>query len=144
MPADAPILVADDDPLVRELILTHLRLAGFDAHGARDGREAVERARALRPQALILDINMPELDGFGVLAALQELRLTPGTPVLVLTARHAADDVRRAIKLGAKDYLAKPFTQEQLMARVGRLLRAPIAPPPAPPAAPCQLAKAGI
>jgi two-component system OmpR family response regulator len=131
MPANPPILVADDDPLVRELILTRLRLAGFDVHGARDGREAVERARALRPQALVLDINMPELDGFGVLAALRELGLTPATPVLVLTARHAADDVRKAIKLGAKDYLAKPFTQEQLMARIGRLLRAPIAPPPA-------------
>jgi len=136
MSGKAPILVADDDPLVRELILTRLRLAGFDVHGARDGREAVERARALRPQAVVLDINMPELDGFGVLAALQELRLTPATPVLVLTARHAAEDVRKAIKLGAKDFLAKPFTQEQLMARVGRLLRTPIAPPPPRPQAP--------
>jgi two-component system OmpR family response regulator len=72
---------------------------------------------------MILDINMPELDGFGVLEALgQDAGLTP---ILVLTARHAAEDVRRAIGLGAKDYLAKPFSESQLLARVARLLRTP-------------------
>jgi len=133
------LLVADDDALVRELILTRLRLAGYQPYGARDGRDALARLRELKPQGLILDINMPEVDGFGVLGALRERGMTPALPVLVLTARHAADDVRKAIQLGAKDYLAKPFTQDQLMARVGRLLRpSRVAPQPQPTPRPAE------
>lgn len=123
------ILVAEDDADVRELIRTRLTGSGFDVHTARNGAEALERIRSMKPDAMVLDINMPVLDGFSVLEALQ----AGGSlfPVLVLTARHAADDVRRAISLGAKDYLTKPFTAEQLHARVARLLRAS-APAPAP------------
>ena len=66
---------------------------------------------------------MPEMDGFSVLEALCKDRFGRGVPVLVLTARHAAEDVKRALRLGAKDYLAKPFNDNQLMARVARLMR---------------------
>jgi DNA-binding response OmpR family regulator len=123
------ILVAEDDMDVRELIRTRLTAAGFDVHVARNGAEALDRISSVKPHAMVLDINMPEIDGFGVLQALKVSgRLCP---VLVLTARHAADDVRRAVSLGAKDYLTKPFTEAQLQARVARLLRAPapITPP---------------
>jgi DNA-binding response OmpR family regulator len=129
MPHRHRILVAEDDHDVRELIRTRLNSAGFDVHTARNGAEALARISAVQPDAMVLDINMPEMDGFSVLEALRKRdRLFP---VLILTARHAADDVRRAVSLGAKDYLTKPFTEAQLMARVARLLRTPvvIAPP---------------
>jgi DNA-binding response OmpR family regulator len=73
---------------------------------------------------------MPELDGFGVLTALSASGAKP-PPTMVLTARHASEDVRRAMSLGAKDYLTKPFSENQLLARIARLLRPPIrsAPP---------------
>lgn len=124
MPPRHRILVAEDDHDVRELLRTRLTLSGFDVHVARNGSEALALVSSVKPNAMVLDINMPEVDGFSVLEALR----TRGClfPVLVLTARHAADDVRRAVSLGAKDYLTKPFTEAQLQARVARLLRAPV------------------
>ncbi len=116
------ILVVDDDRAIRELVCTRLTLAGYDAFGARDGAEALERIGGLRPQAMVLDLNMPRVDGFGVLQGLgreRALRL----PTLVLTARHSSADVQRAIGLGARDYLAKPFKDANLLMRVARLLR---------------------
>lgn len=116
------VLVAEDDPFLLELITTRLDLAGFDTRGARDGSQALQRLSEFRPEALVLDINMPVLDGFGVLIQMQAQGLTERTPTMVLTARNSPDDVARAIKLGARDYLAKPFRDEQLISRVGRLL----------------------
>ena len=126
------ILVAEDDSGVRDLIRTRLNAAGFDTHTAVNGVEALLRIGELKPDALVLDINLPEMDGFGVLAVLKDNPVRARLPVLVLTARHAAEDVRRAVGLGAKDYLTKPFNDAQLLARVARLLRPPI---PAPAAA---------
>ncbi len=125
------ILVVDDDANVRDLIRVRLDQAGYDVHTARTGVEAISRIGELNPDAMVLDINMPEMDGFGVLAAMKTERMS--LPVLVLTARHAGDDVRRAIDLGAKDYLTKPFNEAQLLARVARLMRRRLAPPPAAP-----------
>jgi len=125
MLAKTRILVTDDDISIRDLIRTRLQLAGYEVHVARNGAEALSHVMAVRPDAMVLDINMPEMDGFEVLAALHAAT-TAMIPVLVLTARHAVGDVQRAIGLGAKDYLAKPFSEAQLLARVGRLLRAPI------------------
>jgi DNA-binding response OmpR family regulator len=124
------ILVAEDDYSIRDLIRARLDLAGLDVQLARTGAEALDRAHAQRPDGIILDINMPELDGFGVLEALPARADGSRIPVLVLTARHATDDVRRAVRLGAKDYLTKPFSENQLLARVTRLLRPPLPPPP--------------
>lgn len=118
------VLVADDDNDMRELIRSLLGSVGYDIHVARNGAEALSQVEALSPDAMILDINMPEIDGFGVLEALRG-RARRRLPVLMLTARHASDDVRRAVMLGAKDYLAKPFNRDQLIARVSRLVRPP-------------------
>ena len=125
MPGKFKILVAEDDAGVRDLIRTRLGLAGYDVHTAKTGTEAIRRISELRPQALVLDINMPELDGFGVLQAIKTHWKGARIPVLILTARHATDDIMRAMSLGAKDYLTKPFTESQLLARVARLLRSP-------------------
>ncbi|HEY0647358.1 response regulator [Phenylobacterium sp.] len=116
------VLVVEDDPFLLELITTRLELAGFDTRAARDGSQALQRLTEFRPEAMVLDINMPVLDGFGVLIHMQAQGLTEKTPTMVLTARNSPEDVAKAIKLGARDYLSKPFKDEQLIARVGRLL----------------------
>jgi len=120
------ILVAEDDLGVRELILARLAVAGYDTHSARNGRDAMDRAHTLKPDGIVLDINLPVMDGFEALEALRSTWVLRKVPVLVLTARHAEEDVRRAISLGAKDFLTKPFSDGQLIARVVRLLRAPV------------------
>jgi DNA-binding response OmpR family regulator len=125
------ILVVEDDAGIRDLIRTRLNAAGYDTHIAKDGVEAMNRIGELRPNGVVLDINMPNMDGFSVLQAMRDSpSRRPCAPVLVLTARHDAADVRRAVSLGAKDYLTKPFSDSQLLARVARLLREPIPPPP--------------
>jgi len=122
MPLSPKILVAEDDSGIREILRTHLSSAGYDVQVARDGLEAMALIRQWRPDAMVLDINMPGLDGFGVLRAITQDHLPPPR-TLVLTARHAAADVKQAIGLGAKDYLSKPFTEAQLLGRIARLVR---------------------
>lgn len=119
------ILLAEDDSAIHDLIVMRLGLAGYHTLSARDGCEALALMRRARPDAVVLDINMPGLDGFAVLDSMSRSPLLAPIPVLVLTARHAAEDVRRAIKLGASDYLAKPFDDTRLLARVARLCSPP-------------------
>ena len=117
------VLIVEDDPLLLELIATRLELAGLRTFIARNGVEGIRRATELKPDGVVLDINMPILDGFGVLDQMRQSELLCTTPTLVLTARNKPDDVSQAIRLGAKDYLTKPFNDRQLVQRVGRLLR---------------------
>ena len=126
------ILVVDDDSDIVDLISTRLIIGGYQVAIARNGAEALRSLKAARPDAMILDINMPGIDGFGVLERMQNASIRP--PTLVLTARHNAQDVAKAIRLGAKDYLAKPFDDRMLLSRVARLFRAPL---PRAPEAPC-------
>ena len=116
------ILVVDDDESIVDLVSTRLIIGGHNVCVATNGFEAIRALADLRPQAMILDLSMPGMDGFGVL----EHMAKPGAyqaPTLVLTARHLAQDVERAIRLGARDYLAKPFDDRMLLARVQRLFR---------------------
>lgn len=128
MRTKARVLITDDDAGIRDLLRDQLEAAGFETKVARDGHEALDRIASFRPDAMVLDLSMPGLDGFGVLQSLQDQAIR--LPVLVLTARHDASDVRKAVSLGARDYLAKPFTEAQLKARIARLLRTPIGPSP--------------
>lgn len=115
------ILVVEDDQTLRDLNTAVLRGAGYEVILAKDGIEALRQMSAHRPDAMILDLNMPRLDGFGVLEALQTGERRP--PTIVLSARHSSADIQRAIQLGASDYLAKPFVSDQLLARLSRLTR---------------------
>ena len=130
------LVVAEDDDAILDLIRTRLELAGYAISYARDGYAALDMIKAIQPVGLVLDLNMPRLDGFGVLDALRSPRFQKPPPVLVLTARHATEDVRRCLALGAKDYLAKPFQDRDLIARVARLLRSSASRPPVSAAAP--------
>ena len=125
------VLVVEDDPMMLELICTRLTLAGYQTLHARDGYEGLDRLRDAKPDAVLLDINMPRLDGFGVLRQMKTLGHLPRLPVMVLTARNQSSDVQEAVKLGARDFLTKPFDDQRLLARVSRLVR----PAPARPAA---------
>ncbi|MDB5471976.1 MAG: two component transcriptional regulator [Caulobacter sp.] len=137
MRPDAPlVLIVDDDEHIRSLLQTRLELDGLRTIFACDGIEAMTLLYSHRPAAMVLDVSMPRMDGFQMLEALQRTRRPP-PPTLMLTARNAAEDVRRAIALGAKDYLAKPFNDQLLLRRVRRLLRAPaLQAEPAPPEPP--------
>jgi DNA-binding response OmpR family regulator len=116
------VLVVDDDLSILELVRTRLTLAGYMVLAARNGAEALTRLNERRYDAMVLDLNMPEVDGFQVLERVRRLGFAP-PPTLVLTARHDASDVHHAIRLGARDYLTKPFQDRQLLMRVARLFR---------------------
>lgn len=133
-PARPKIVVAEDDEGILELLVTRLELAGFKTFSARDGFRALDAIYTVRPQGVVLDIGMPLMDGFTVLQSLKANLKFNKTPVLVLTARNAPDDVRRAIALGASDYMTKPFDDARFLARVRRLVRPRPSSPPLSPA----------
>jgi two-component system response regulator MprA len=115
------LLVVDDDPSVREALALVLDLHGFDVATAADGREAIRTLSLAPPDAVILDVLMPGLDGLEVC---RRMRATGDrTPVLMLTARTEVSERVAGLQAGADDYLAKPFAREELIARLHALLR---------------------
>ena len=117
------VLVVDDDAAMRALIEAYLAKVGYRTQTAADGREALRRLAAELPTAMILDLHMPRMDGFGLLREMKKLGLLQRTPTLVLTASGQAGVVMEAVQLGARDYLAKPFEEAMLLSRISRLLR---------------------
>ncbi len=116
------ILTADDDPTTTAIIRAVVTRNGMDCETASDGRAALERARALVPDAMILDVNMPFLDGFEVLAAMRNDPALQEIPVIVLTSVQQESDVVRGFVLGADDYVVKPFNPMELLARLRRVV----------------------
>ncbi len=118
----ARILVVDDEDSITQLLCTALRYEGFETASAATGREALTQAAAFRPDLVLLDVMLPDLDGFEV-----HRRLTGGSsdrlPVVFLTARRETDDRIRGLTIGADDYVVKPFSLEELIARVRAVLR---------------------
>jgi two-component system, OmpR family, response regulator MprA len=115
------LLVVDDDPSVREALALVLDLNGFEVATAADGREAIRTLAVDSPDAVILDVLMPDLDGLEVCRRLR--RAGDRTPVLMLTARAEVSERVEGLEAGADDYLAKPFAREELIARLRALLR---------------------
>jgi two-component system OmpR family response regulator len=117
----ARILVVDDEPNIADLVATALRYEGFEVETTATGRGAVDAVREHSPQLVILDVMLPDVDGFAV----QERLRHDGrrVPVLFLTARDAVEDRVRGLTLGGDDYLTKPFSIEELIARVRAILR---------------------
>jgi DNA-binding response OmpR family regulator len=115
------ILVVDDEPNIVELVRLYLRSEGYQVEVAYDGREALEKASTLHPDLVVLDVMMPELDGYEVT---RRLRQDGGkTPVIMLTAKGEDADKVEGLDLGADDYLAKPFNPRELVSRVRAVLR---------------------
>jgi DNA-binding response OmpR family regulator len=116
------ILIADDDPLLRAILEHKLGGAGYEVALATDGREALEAVRTVRPQVVVLDAMMPVTDGFEVLRRLKADPELRSTAVVMLTALKREDDIVSALKLGAADYLPKPFNPDELIARLFRIV----------------------
>jgi two-component system response regulator MprA len=121
MPTKAKVLVAEDDRAVRDSIERALTFEGYDVGTASDGAEALDRVTIGEPDAIVLDVMMPRVDGLDVC---RELRARGDrTPILILTARHKVADRVSGLDAGADDYLVKPFALEELLARLRALLR---------------------
>src|SRR5438093_10012306 len=114
------ILIADDEKHIVQLVKLYLTNEGYQVETAADGQEALEKARRLRPELVILDLMMPRVDGWEVC---RRLRKESNVPVIMLTAR--TDDVDKIVglELGADDYVTKPFNPRELVARVKAVLR---------------------
>lgn len=121
------ILVIDDDPLVVSIVERKLRARGYVVETASDGRAGLHRVRTLRPDLIVLDIMMPVLDGRTVLSELQADASLANIPVIMLTSRRVESDLLDTLKLGASDFITKPFSPDELAARVARSLRGSMA-----------------
>src|SRR5687768_11086992 len=118
---EARLLVVEDEPNILEPLSASLRLAGFEVATATGGLEALTGAQRHRPDLVVLDVMLPDLDGFDVA---RRLRSGGGrTPVLFLTARDATEDKVRGLTIGGDDYVTKPFSLEELIARIRAVLR---------------------
>lgn len=124
------VMVADNDRTVLEMLQIRLDVAGYHSLAARTGQLAVDMIRTIRPDALVLDLSLPDIDGFEVMAAAIGEGSRPQFPILVVGKALSADNIRRAVQLGARDVMAKPFSGADLLERVERLLRKPCATPP--------------
>ena len=114
------VLVVDDDPAIVRTLGINLRARGYDVETAADGRSALQVVEERLPDAVILDLGLPDLDG---LTVLQRLREQHAVPVVILSARHETDDKVEALDSGADDFVTKPFEMEELMARVRAAVR---------------------
>ncbi len=128
--SSAKILVVDDEPQIRRMMRITLSGSGYLVYEARSGEEALEKFRAHLPDLVILDLNMPGVDGLEVC---RELRLGSDVPVIILTVRNAESEKVEALDAGADDYVTKPFGMQELLARIrAALRRAPTAPESGP------------
>lgn len=126
------ILIADDEPMMRELLAARLRVDGYDVVEAADGHETLLRVERESPDLIVLDRIMPGIDGFGVMRALRENTQTRAIPVVMLTGLVADEqDAVESIELGVNEYLTKPFMLAELSAGVRRLLAQPVPQPEA-------------
>jgi DNA-binding response OmpR family regulator len=116
------VLVVEDDPVILKLLEVNFELEGFTVLLAHDGAEAIELARAERPDVVITDIMMPRASGLELLAALKGDEATQGIPVVLLSAKAQTSDLRVGLESGADDYVTKPFEPLDLVERVSALL----------------------
>jgi two-component system, OmpR family, response regulator len=115
------VLVVDDEPNITELVSLGLRYEGFDVSSAHDGRGALRAVRELKPEVVILDVRMPDIDGLEVVRRMRAENLW--IPVIFLTARDATEDKIAGLTVGGDDYIAKPFSLDELIARVRAIVR---------------------
>lgn len=116
------ILSVDDEPDVTQLVKFHLNKAGFDVVTAASGREALDQVRAIKPDLILLDLMLPDIDGFGVCEILRRQTETATIPIIILTAWATRDARHLGLELGALDYMTKPFSPKTLVERVKHLL----------------------
>lgn len=131
---EAKVLVVDDEPAIRRLLKTTLRPQGYQVAEAENGRAALAQLRAERPDVILLDLGLPDLDGIEVIRA---VRAESAVPILVLSIRSDERGKVAALDLGADDYVTKPFSSEELLARIRAALRHRLQAQGAPPLFQC-------
>lgn len=117
------VLAIDDSRTMRDLLRIALEQAGFDVTTAEDGLDGLERLRFAAPDIIITDINMPRLDGFGVIEAVRGLREAASVPILVLSTESSAEMKDRARRAGATGWIVKPFDDQRLVSAIRRVAR---------------------
>src|SRR5579864_8504715 len=125
---DMTILIVDDDARIRDVVRMNLELEHYRVIEAENGVEALEQLRGNLPDLVVLDVMMPEMDGF---ETLREIREVSTVPVIMLTVRQNEQDKIHGLDLGADDYMAKPFSPRELLSRIRALLRRSLMPAPA-------------
>ena len=120
-PSGQRVLVVDDEPNLAEVVTMALRFQGFDVQTAGSGREALAAVSRFKPHLMVLDVMLPDMEGFDVAARLGAQRA--GLPIIFLTARDATEDKLRGLTGGGDDYMTKPFSLEELVARIRTILR---------------------
>ncbi|MGD9145046.1 MAG: response regulator [Anaerolineae bacterium] len=116
------ILVAEDEPDIRDLIAITLRYAGYKVLEAIDGEDAVNKAREESPDLILLDVRMPNMNGYQACILLKAQDSTRGIPIIFLSARGQETEIKRGLELGAEEYILKPFAPDELYRRVDRIL----------------------
>lgn len=124
MPPVAKILAVDDEPELTDLMHYHLERAGHEVTTAANGWEAIRAVRTNRPDIILLDLMLPDLDGFGVCEILRRDPATATIPIIIVSAWASTDSRNLGLELGALDYITKPFRPAELVARVNHLLHA--------------------
>ncbi|MBD0861670.1 response regulator transcription factor [Gordonia sp. zg691] len=117
----AKVLVVDDEENIRQLLSVSLKFQGYEVETAADGPAAIDRCRSFKPDVLVLDVMMPGMDGFGLLRRLRADGVE--APALFLTARDSVEDKVNGLTIGGDDYVTKPFSLEEVVARIQALLR---------------------
>jgi CheY-like chemotaxis protein len=118
------VLVVDDSPSVRRVVGGMFRANGWNVQVARDGVEALDLIAKERPAAVLLDIEMPRMDGYELMATLRSQEQYKTLPLIVLTSRAASKHQQRAMQLGADDYVVKPYQEHELLGTIARLVQA--------------------
>jgi two-component system OmpR family response regulator len=121
--SDHRILVVDDEKNITDLVAMALRLKGATVEVAHTGNDALRTVQTFRPHLVVLDVMLPDLDGFGVLKRMVQERRSADVPVLFLTARGDLDDRLQGLALGGDDYMTKPFSVEEMLLRINAILR---------------------
>ena len=120
-PIEASIVVVDDEPSIRELLVASLHFAGFEVNTAASGSEAIEVIEKVQPDLIVLDVMLPDIDGFTVTRRIRQEGIN--APVLFLTARDDTQDKIMGLTVGGDDYVTKPFSLEEVVARIRAILR---------------------
>ena len=119
--SEARLLVVEDEPNIRELLATSLRFAGFEVHTASNGTEAIRLAGSLEPDLVVLDVMLPDLDGFAVTRRIRESG--KHIPIVFVTARDSLDDKIKGLTVGGDDFVTKPFSLDEVVARIVEQVR---------------------
>ncbi|MEY4019778.1 MAG: hypothetical protein RLZZ590_1078, partial [Actinomycetota bacterium] len=115
------VLVVDDEPNIRDLLATSLRFAGFSVHAVANGADAVHAAEKGEPDIILLDVMLPDMNGFSVTKKIRSMGIM--APVLFLTARDETEDKITGLTVGGDDYMTKPFSLDEIVARIHAILR---------------------